>query len=151
MILVGWAGAGFALSCIRHGVTDAYRAAADSDAAYVVVRGTLRFDANDVPRSHQSAQERKAIAAQIEGVALGPNGQRAVRRYEVQLEVRCSGPWCAEPRPGDALAFLRREGKHYVLEDAPCGAFLFNRPRAEDMRAVQACLDGKPCPASGLR
>lgn len=144
-----WAGSAAALSCLRHGVTDAYRAAAEADAAYVVVRGTLRFDESRLPRSHQaSTPERRVLKGEIEGVAMGPMGQRVARSYDIQLEVSCAGPWCAEPRMGDTLAFLRKDGARYVLEDSPCGAFLFNRPRAEDVRAVQACLDAKPCRAS---
>lgn len=93
-----------------------------------------------------------SLKAEIEGVALGPLGRRQAGTYKLRLKVSCSGQWCARPRPGDALAFLRRTGgKTYVLETAPCGAFLFNRPRAEDMRAIQNCLNAKPCPASDRR
>lgn len=149
MILIASAGSGLGLSCMRYGVTDAYRAAAQSDAAYVVVRGTLRFDAEALPKSHQEeTPERTIVKAEIEGVALGPGGRREARVYEVRLEVYCSGQWCARPRTGDALAFLRKAGRRYILVDEPCGAFLFNRPRPEDMSAIQACLDGRPCPAS---
>ena len=142
-----WAGSAAALSCMRHGVTDAYRAAAESNAAYVVVRGTLRFDESKLPKSHQNPRETSVLTGRIEGVALGPMGQRVARSYDVQLELSCAGPWCAEPNQGDTLAFLRKDGARYVLEDAPCGAFLFNRPQPEDIRAVQACLDAKPCPS----
>ncbi len=139
-----------ALSCVPHGVTDAYRKAAQSEDLYVVVRGTLRFDEKKLPRGDHSGQtstpQRTVIPAEIEGVALGPSGLRKARKYKIRLIVSCAGPWCPRPEAGDALAFLRREGKRYVLEAAPCGAFLFNRPRASDMRAVQTCLDSGPCP-----
>jgi len=126
-----------------------------SDDQYVIVRGTLRFDAKRLPKEDHSGQtptpKLTVIPAEIEGVALGPSGLREAGLYKMRLEVRCSGPWCPRPKPGDALAFLRREGQGYVLEDSACGAFLFTRPRAEDMRAVQNCLSSKPCPASGTR
>lgn len=144
-----------ALSCMPYRITDAYRAAAESDAPYVIVRGTLRFDAGAVPAGDHSGQTptpaRTVIPAEIEGVALGPRGQRVAKRYELKLEVYCSGPWCARAEPGDALVFLRRDGRQYVLEDRPCGAFLFRRPSAEDVQSVQRCLDGGACPASRER
>lgn len=141
-----------ALSCMPYRITDAYRAAAKAGAPYVIVRGTLTFDTSRLPAEDHTGQtptpDRTQIPAQIVGVALGSGGRRIPRAYKTTLEVYCSGPWCARPAPGDALVFLRRDDADYVLEDRPCGAFLFSRPAAEDMRALQRCLDGGDCPAS---
>ena len=153
---MSWGLPALALSCLPYGVTDAYRLAAKSEARYVIVRGTLRFDTALLPRPDPTGQSptppETEIPAEIEGVAIGPNGRREAARYKIRLVVRCSGPWCAQPSGGDALAFLRREGlRRYVLEDDPCGAYLFSRPSASDMQAVQRCISLKPCPASTLR
>lgn len=138
------------LSCAPWGVTDAYRAAAKSDAPYVVVRGTLRFDAARLPRGDHTGQTRTpprtVIPAEIEGVALGPSNLRVAKAYKLRLVVQCAGPWCARPKAGDTLAFIRRDGASYVLEATACGAFLFSKPSAEETRAVQTCLNSGPCP-----
>jgi hypothetical protein len=120
------------------------------------VRGTLRFDASKLPNPDRTASVPPGpgptvLDARIEGVALGPNGRREARSYDLRLSVSCAGPWCARPRPGDALAFLRRDGNTYWLETNPCGGFLFNRPDHKTMRAIQNCLNAKPCPASKRR
>ena len=121
----------------------------------MIVRGTLRFDKRKLPRGDHTGQTktplRTVIPAEIEGVAMGPSGLREARAYKLELVVHCAGPWCARPKTGDTLAFIRRQGSEYVLEATACGAYLFHKPNAEQTRAVQRCLNAKPCPPSAGR
>ena len=141
-----------ALSCLPYGITDAYRDAAEADETYVIVRGTLRFDPGELPEVDLADQAATpaltVIRAEMSGVNVGQKGRRVPFTKPVRLEVRCFGPWCSQPQPGDTLAFLLRKGQRYTLATDPCGGFLFGRPTAAQMRAVQQCLDGRLCPES---
>lgn len=144
----------FALSCMPHGVADAYLNAAKAEAEYVPVMGKLVFDPALVPRVDWGNQTEvpptTLIPARFRGDALGPRGAQAFET-DVLLEVICSGPWCPSPQPGDMLGFLRKTAHSYVLTTTACGWDLFMDPSSEQINALRDCLAGRACAPSGLR
>jgi len=139
----------FALSCVPHGVTDAYHQAAHAEAAYVPVLGTLDFDASAVPQVDWEAQQDTPpvtlIPATFKGEALTVRGIAQPFATDVVLEVRCAGPWCPQPQPGRMLGFLRKTSHSYVLNTNACGGFMFGRPTDAAVQHVKDCLAGRTC------
>lgn len=147
-LLALWPGQAFALSCLPWGVTDAFLQADAAEEGYVVVLGQLDFDAGALPEVNLDRQDETPpltrIPAQFEGAALVRGAANVPFAVPVVLEVACFGPWCPQPRPGEVLAFLRKDGEAFVLDDNPCGGFLFT---AEEGLVAQArqCLAGGEC------
>lgn len=138
-----------ALSCLPHGVTDAYLQAAEAEEGYVPVLGTLRFDPDMLPvvdmQNQQDTPAQTLIPATFSGDALGPRGVPRPFETDVVLEVLCFGPWCPSVQPGQALAFLRQTSHSYVLSTNACGGFLFAEPTKAQVRQVRDCLGGRQC------
>lgn len=145
-----------ALSCLPHGVTDAYLEADASADGYVPVLGTLQFDAAAVPKVDWDKQgdvpALTRIPAVFKGHALTQRGIDLSLETDVTLEVKCSGPWCPSPKPGPVLAFLRKTGeKSYAVSTNACGGFLFGKPAPEQIGAVKDCLAGRECHPTARR
>jgi hypothetical protein len=140
----------FALSCMPHGVTNAYLDAANAEEGYVPVLGTLTFFAKMLPKvdwdHQQNVPAKTLLPARFEGQALNVRGVDQPFATDVVLEVQCSGPWCPAPKPGDVLAFLRKTEHSYVLETNACGGYLFGAPSQEQIEQVRQCLSGRACP-----
>lgn len=139
----------FALSCVPHSVAIAYDQAAKAEAAYLPVRGTLHFDRRLLPKTDWDNQQATPaitrIPATFKGAALRARGAPVPIETQLTLEVRCLGPWCAAPQPGDSLGFLRETAKGYVLSTNACGGFLFGKPTKAQVKELQACLAGQRC------
>ena len=144
----------FALSCMPHGVTNAYQEAAAAEEGYVPVLGTLDFDTKLLPEMDLSGQSDvpalTLIPATFKGDALTVRGVNQPFETEVVLEVQCFGPWCPQPQPGEMLGFLRQTSHSYVLHTNACGGFLFGRPTREQIKQVKDCLAGRSCAARKL-
>lgn len=145
----------FALSCLPHGVTDAYIAAAEATEGYVPVVGELSFDAGLVPKMDLSNQQYTPgdtyIPAQFKGRALDVRGVDRLFATDVVLHVQCAGPWCPNPQPGEVLAFLRRTPQSFVLNTNACGGFLFVQPTEPQVRQLEDCLSGRSCVPAAFR
>ena len=144
----------FALSCLPHGVTDAYHQAADAKEGYVPVLGELSFDPADLPRvdwdNQMDTPGTTLVPATFKGDALGPRNVPVPFETDVVLEVQCFGPWCPSPQPGRVLAFLRKTSHSYVLNTNACGGFLFGHPQDAQIKQLRDCLAGRACtPLSG--
>ncbi len=141
----------FALSCMPHGVTNAYQAAAAAEEGYVPVLGTLDFDPDLLPEMDLSGQSDTPpvtlIPATFRGVAMTVRGLDRPFETDVVLEVQCSGPWCPQPQPGKMLGFLRQTSHSHVLHTNACGGFLFGRPTDGQVAQVRDCLAGRRCEA----
>lgn len=139
----------FALSCLPHGVSDAYLQADAAEDGYVPVLGRLSFDPELLPvvdlGNQQDTPPQTLIPAKFKGDALGPRGVPVPFETDVVLEVRCFGPWCPSPQPGDILGFLRKTSPSYVLETNACGGFLFGQPTKAQIGEVKDCLAGRRC------
>lgn len=145
----------FALSCLPHGVTDAYLQASDAKEGYVPVLGSLTFDAGLLPKvdwaNQQSVPDKTLIPATFAGDALGAGGVPIPFATDVMLEVQCFGPWCPSPQPGQSLAFLRRTSTGYLLHTDACGGFLFSNPSVAQVKQVRDCMAGLRCEPSARR
>lgn len=141
-----------ALSCLPHGVSDAYLQAEQAEEAYLPVLGDLQFDPAMLPvvdMANQAATPRKTlIPATFKGDAMGARGVPIPFETDVLLEVGCIGPWCASAQPGPSLALLRRTSNSYVLSTNACGGFLFTKPTDVQIKQVQDCLSGRQCDPS---
>lgn len=145
----------FALSCMPHGVSDAYLQAANAEEGYVPVLGELSFDPALVPKVDWERQFEvpgtTLIPATFKGDALGPRGVPQALETDVVLAVQCAGPWCPSPTPGEMLGFLRKTSHSYVLSTNACGGFLFGNPKPEQVQELRDCLAGRKCESSALR
>ncbi|WP_375688697.1 hypothetical protein [Pseudooceanicola sp. LIPI14-2-Ac024] len=142
------AGPALALSCARPDVTRSFQEAAAAETAYVIVHGTLDFDAAALPEQDltQPGPESTPVAARIEGLALTPKGFSIPFDQPVTLDVQCLGPWCAGAEPGsDVLAFVERDDTGFTLRLSPCPGTAFFAPSAADLQRVTACLQGRNC------
>jgi hypothetical protein len=143
-----------ALSCLPHGVSDAYLEAVASEDAYLPVLGTLTFDAALVPEvdwgRQQDVPPQTLIPARFEGHEMPEIGTDIPFETDVVLQVECFGPWCPAPRPGKVLAFLRKTSDSYVLSTNACGGFLFGDPTRQQIRKARKCIWGRACvPSAG--
>lgn len=139
----------FALSCVPHGIADAYIQAAEAKEAYLPVHGTLSFDLSQLPQTdwenQQATPAKTSIPATFKGMALRGRGAPVPFETKVTLEVSCAGPWCPSPQPGDSLGFLRETTEGYVLSTNACGGFLFGQPNKAQVIQLQDCLAGRHC------
>ncbi|WP_373355115.1 hypothetical protein [Pseudoroseicyclus sp. CXY001] len=142
-------GAAAALSCMPADVTRSYAEAAAAEEGYMILHGTLAFDAGQLPGAYASdldtAVQPAPVAARFTGSYLGATGRftGAMESLPVVLEPRCAGPYCGDVAPGeDLLAFARMEGDVPHFELSPCPGKLFRHPRDEDLAQVTACFTG---------
>lgn len=139
-----------ALSCLPYSVESAFVQADEADESYVVVRGSLSFDARKLPKVDLERQgdtpPMTLIPAKLTGKSLTQAGFVVPFDRDVTLAVACFGPWCAQvPHKTDVLAFVERGREGYVVSTNPCSGFLFAAPNPAMIRAVRACFAGKAC------
>ena len=139
-----------ALSCVQLHVEDAYNKADASPDPYVIVIGTLDFQADDLPkvdwRNQQDVPPETQVEARLAGTVLGQSGQSAPFDEPLRLIVNCSGPWCPHLVPGaEYLAFAKKVGDSYELRLGACGGMIFQEPSAAILQRLQVCLDGDDC------
>lgn len=141
-----------ALSCLRPDVARTFQQAAASPHSYIVVRGTLSFDAGQLPetRDVNGMPGKKAqtteLPARINGRFLSQQGFVETFDRQIILRAICLGPWCAEPSSGvEYLAFLRNTPKGYMLEMNPCGGMAFAKPTNAILNQAVSCIRGQAC------
>ncbi len=139
-----------ALSCMPYNAIAAYHDAAQSEDAYVVAHGTLRFDESKLPKVDWDHQEDvkpdNFLTGRIDGQSLTRAGFTAQFVRDIDINVMCAGPWCAGLSNGeDYLVYLKKVGDSYLLETNPCGGMAFQDPDAGTLSKVTACLQGKRC------
>lgn len=138
-----------ALSCTPHSVQAAYHSAEADEARFIVVRGVLDFDAGQLPEvdfSNQDATpDMTRIPAQLNGHSLSGAGFKTPYAHRVTLEVACFGPWCAQPKSGDVVAFVELRESGSVVATDPCGGYLFGPPTPSMIRAIKRCFAGVFC------
>ncbi len=149
ILLMGLPLPAFALSCLPHGVSDAYIEADQARESYVPVLGDLSFDTKLLPEvdmnNQQGTPQKTLIPATFRGKALSPRGVSVPFETDVMLEVRCFGPWCPSPLPGRSLGFLLKTSDSYVLSTNACGGFLFGQPTNDQVKEAEDCLAGRRC------
>jgi len=153
-ITLAWlvCGPALALSCLPHDVARTYAHAAEADAPYIVVHGTLSFDADLLPDTDMRDQRKPPhtlIPARMTGQALTRDGFEQPFDREITLDVQCFGPWCAGAVPGiDHLGFLERRETGYVLALDPCGGMAHPEPTPDMLQRVLRCFQGGACAAA---
>ncbi|KIC11711.1 hypothetical protein RA19_05580 [Leisingera sp. ANG-M1] len=123
--------------------------AAESESAYNIIAGELRFDESLLPQSHSDnpndTPPLTRIPAQLSGKML--EGKYFSKRVKVAavLEVECLGPWCGGLASGaDLLFFAEQRGSDLVIRAGACGGFVF-ADTSEARRQVLDCHRGKAC------
>lgn len=135
-----------ALSCMPWDVQSAFDEAHASAEGYVVVSGDLVFDPALLPvtdwADQMSVPPRTDIPARLTGFSLDGQGFSQPFDAELTLVIACAGPWCASAEPGPSLAFLKQTEGVWVLDQGPCGGFLFGRPDPEMLAWVAETFAG---------
>lgn len=151
VFLLVWPGMASALSCLPPDVAGDYHRAAESRDVFIVVHGQLSFDPSGLPKTDfdNPLPERPVtdLPARLVGTALGDAGFDRPFAADVTLRAQCFASWCAQPQPGEVLAFLKREGRGYVVLTDPCGTMTHPDPSQEDLARVVACHRGGDCTA----
>ncbi len=148
--LLLWSTGAAALSCLPHDVARVYQEAAASEDRYTVVLGEITFDPALLPEIVEddpvSTPRDTRIPARITGRALSHGGFLHPHDSEIDLVLKCFGPWCARAQSGTRfLAFvnLDRQPPEVVLD--PCGGTGFGRPTAAMEQQAVACFTGGDC------
>ena len=85
-----------ALSCRPYNAIAAYNDAAQSEEAYVVAHGTLRFDESKLPKVDWDHQEDvkpdNFLTGRIDGQSLTRAGFTAQVVRDIDINVMCAGP-----------------------------------------------------------
>lgn len=139
-----------ALSCLQPDIARSFDEAQKAEEAYVVVHGTLSFDASTLPKevSNDNPPVTK-VPARLEGRALSKTGFDHEFARDVTLEVLCFGPWCGGATPGETLlGFIRKDDDGYTLSVDPCGSLTFPDPDQKVLDKVAACFRDGRCPAN---
>lgn len=140
-----------ALSCL---VPEVERSFATYDAAeenYIVVHGRLTLDRKAMPEGMTTSPpppEMTVVPGHLSGSSLTGDGFSLPFEQDVTLEVACIGPWCGGVGNGeDVLAFVRKDADGYALSVNPCGGALFETPKLEMLKQVEACMVSRDCKA----
>lgn len=136
-----------ALMCAPYGISDAWAAASALETPYLVVQGRFAYDAGLLPVSPEDLETSPPparIPFTFSGKALSRNGFTSPVTGKGTLVVACYAHWCAAPPAGDWIAFLARTPQVLVLEDDPCGMFLFEAT-GENRRMLFDCQAGRDC------
>lgn len=134
-----------ALSCMPPSVEAAFLQAQKANNSFVIVRGTLDFDARKLPQ----ANENRHIRGVLRGTSLSSEGFITPYDNQVTLFVECRGPWCGTAQTGaEVLAFVEQRGGENVISVTPCGGDAFAAPTQKMLRAVSQCFAGKSCKRS---
>lgn len=144
------AGQAAALSCLPYEFENAWTDAESSESAFVVVHGTLQFDAARLPQVDWERQQDTPPSTRIEARLTGQSLTRAgfSRPFDrpVILEIACYGPWCATASDGaETLAFVEQTPEGWMLRTNPCGGFVFQSPDEAFLKRARACMNGADC------
>lgn len=133
-----------ALSCMQPDPVMAFQNAAESDATYYVLYGTLDFDAGKQPKGVVNEERNPdPIPAVFRGNGLSKTGFNLRFDQAVTLKPDCAGPWCGSTVPHTAaLIFARVQGSEIIVDVGPCGGQVFLEPSRSDLNAMTQCMSG---------
>ncbi len=147
----------YALSCMRPDLMKTMEEAKASQTVYSVWVGTFDTLASAqvhsdfiAPRDQFKPRPPKLTSAQFTGYALTPNARTDVplSLYPVDIETRCSGPWCGKVPSAEyeSLVFVEmRPQQTPILKIMPCPQWVFSvKAETEAVERIRACFD-KPC------
>ncbi|QOL82449.1 hypothetical protein [Pseudooceanicola spongiae] len=142
------AGPAQALSCLAPDVARSFDEAAQSDARYMVLLGTLDRGTPTVPERDLSnnSPEVVRLPALVKGLAMTEKGFSSGVEAQITMELGCTGPWCAQlPENGTVLAFIELTNNGPILRVNACGGHLFANPTKEQVARLESCqIDGCP-------
>ncbi|GGL73361.1 hypothetical protein [Wenxinia marina] len=139
-----------ALSCLPPNPTRTYGTADAAEESYVVLLGTLSFDAawpDRLVMTDGPPDETFRTEGRFEGMSLAADGFTTPYASAVEVVEECAGPWCGQLSSGaEVLAFARvgEDGVPQILAD-PCGFWTFVAPTEEQVAAVTACAGRDTC------
>lgn len=138
-----------ALSCAAPDITRDYAKAANSDEVFILVKGDLHFDESALPgkSGNRAAHQPDSVDIQawLSGQSLTRDGFTKPFERDVILRVSCLGMWCGGTANGPHLAFLKQDGRQWILQLGPCPGMTYPDPDPKQLETVQACFDGAPC------
>jgi len=145
----------FALSCARPDLLRSLDAAKASPKTYHILVGRFTPKTISPPRipkqlrDHQLTRTTEVTQSSFEGVSLAQDSRydEALSGYPVDIEISCTGPWCARA-PGskqELIAFVEaRPGQAPILRLSPCSSQTFSAA-SEQVEKVRQCLT-QSCP-----
>lgn len=144
------AGPALALSCLPPDVARTYLKLQEARETYLVVHGTLTFDASGLPRTKSEyradAPASTPIPARLTGEALSQEGFTTPFDRRITLDLRCLGPWCAGGRSGmEIMAFVKRGASGYAATLDPCYSTVFVDPTDQMLEQALSCMRGGDC------
>lgn len=135
-----------ALSCLPASLARSYEQAADAEASYVVVLGTVDMQAEVPERPVENDAKDLALPGRLTGMTLSRRGFETPVSRDVTVLSACSGPWCGQfpVESSEAVMFVRlSEVGDWVLEMNACPTWHFPEPNEADIDALVQChLDG---------
>lgn len=144
------AGPAMGLSCLPPDAARTFRQLDAAEETYIVVHGTLTFDAARLPEATFSNQAEPPpstpIPAHLSGMALSREGFATPFAKDITLDVQCLGPWCGSAESGtEVLGFVERRETGHVLTLDPCFSYGFPDPTEDMLEQVKSCMRGGPC------
>ena len=144
------AGPVLALSCVPHDLARSFAEAAEAEEVYIIVHGTLTFDASLLPKVDYDRQDETPpdtlIPARLAGKFLSLQGFDTPFDQPITLNAQCFGPWCAGAATDTPyLGFLQQTPTGYLLAVTPCGGFGFANPTPEMLEKATQCIRGETC------
>ena len=144
------AGPALGLSCLPPDAARSFQQLDEAEETYVVVHGTLTFDASRLPEVTFSNQANPptntTIPAHLTGKSLSREGFQTPFDRDITLDVQCLGPWCGSAESGtQVLGFVERRQSGYVLTLDPCFSYSVIDPTDQMLEQVKSCMRGGPC------
>ena len=137
-----------ALSCLPHDPLRTFHELSQAPETYNIATGMIAFDKSRLPQTDTTGQppSETVIPATFTGHALSRNGFNTAFTRKIDLRVQCFAHWCGGLETGSViLAFVER-GKRDRITIDPCGGHAFPNPTRKQLRQMQSCISGGPCP-----
>lgn len=150
ILLMCFSGPAIALSCMAPDVAQTFSALNDEPETYVVVHGTLTFDASRLPVTDWENQDatppETLIPARLSGASLTREGFVTPFDRAITLNAICFGPWCVSIESGaDVMAFVEYRDGAYVFALGPCYFTGFFAPDEAMLNTATACMRAEAC------
>ncbi|NDV02089.1 hypothetical protein [Pseudoroseicyclus tamaricis] len=146
-----------ALTCLAPDVATTYQEVAAAEEQYMVLEGTLTFDADLMPPSTLSTVPEGGlhpdpVPAIFHGSHLAADNAFSgpLEGTPVTLEIDCAAAFCTSlASPMDVLAFVEVGDGTMRLDARPCSDKIFINPSDEMLQTVLDCRAGESCGEAG--
>lgn len=139
-----------ALSCLRPEPLATYRAAEQAREPFVVLYGTLDFDADLMPPYTSDIPIDAPIPVPATFTGRGLTDAGFTHRLEaspITLRPECAGNWCGGTAPETpSLIFAEVSKQGWIVTLGACPFWLFSNPPRDVLDTIARCFAGEACP-----